>query len=104
MRTLRFLDQHYRAVKRILDRVDGRRVAFHSQRLHALFTKPYDSEIDAEKKRVQRAVATAQLIIDVLAKTGDDDPQIPAAQVSIGNDSGLALSVNTGLKERKRVV
>ncbi|GAA0279949.1 adenylate/guanylate cyclase domain-containing protein [Pseudomonas rhodesiae] len=95
-RTLRFLDQHYRAVKRILDRVDGRRVDFHSQRLHALFTKPYNSETDAEKKRVQRAVATAQLIVDVLAETGDDDQQIPAAKVRIGIDSGLALAVNNG--------
>lgn len=92
-RTLRFLDQHYRAVKRILDRVDGRRVDFHSQRLHALFTKPYNSENDAEKKRVQRAVATGQLIIDVLAETGDDDAQIPAAKVRIGIDTGLALAV-----------
>lgn len=95
-RTLRFLDQHYRAVKRILGRVDGRRVDFHSQRLHALFTKPYNSETDAEKKRVQRAVATAQLIIDVLAETGDDDQHIPAAKVRIGIDSGLALAVNNG--------
>lgn len=95
-RTLRFLDQHYRAVKRILDRVDGRCVDFHSQRLHSLFTKPYNSEELAEKKRVQRAVATAQLIIDVLAETGDDDEQIPSAKVRIGIDSGLALAVNNG--------
>jgi len=95
-RTLRFLDQHYRAVKRILDRVDGRRVDFHSQRLHALFTKPYNSSADAERKRVQRAVATAQLIIDVLAETGDDDQQIPSAKLRIGIDTGLALAVNNG--------
>lgn len=95
-RTLRFLDQHYRAVKRILDRVDARRVDFHSQRLHSLFTKPYNSETDAEKKRVQRAVATAQLIIDVLAQTGDTDEQIPDAKVRIGIDTGLALAVNNG--------
>ncbi|MGB3835898.1 transcriptional regulator [Castellaniella sp.] len=95
-RTLRFLDQHYRAVKRILDKVDARRVDFHSQRLHSLFTKPYNSEPDAEKRRVQRAVATAQLIIDVLAETGDNDEQIPAAKVRIGIDSGLALAVNNG--------
>jgi class 3 adenylate cyclase len=95
-RTLRFLDQHYRAVKRILDRVDGRRVDFHSQRLHTLFTKPYNSEANAERKRIQRAVATAQLVIDVLAETGDDDEQIPAAKVRIGIDSGLALAVNNG--------
>ncbi len=95
-RTLRFLDQHYRAVKRILDKVDARRVDFHSQRLHSLFTKPYNSETNAETKRVQRAVATAQLIIDVLAETGDDDEQIPAAKVRIGIDSGRALAVNNG--------
>lgn len=36
-RTLRFLDQHYRAVNRILKRVDARRVDFHNQRLHSLY-------------------------------------------------------------------
>lgn len=95
-RTLRFLDQHYRAVKRILDKVDAQRVDFHSQRLHSLFTKPYNSETNAETKRVQRAVATAQLVIDVLAETGDDDENIPAAKVRIGIDTGLSLAVNNG--------
>ncbi|MBU0776505.1 MAG: transcriptional regulator, partial [Alphaproteobacteria bacterium] len=64
-RTLRFLNLHYRAVHRILDRCDVRRVDFHNQRLHAVVTKPYNSETDAEAKRVRRAVAVAQLIIDV---------------------------------------
>lgn len=95
-RTLRFLDQHYRAISRILNKADARRVDFHSQRLHSLFTKPYNSETDAGKRRVQRAVATAQLIIDVLAKTGDSDENIPAAKVRIGIDTGLALAVNNG--------
>lgn len=95
-RTLRFLDQHYRAVKRVLDRVDARRVDFHSQRLHSLFTKPYNSEANAETKRVQRAVATAQLIIDVLVETGDDDEHIPAAKVRVGIDTGRSLAVNNG--------
>lgn len=95
-RTLRFLDQHYRAAKRVLDGVNALRVDFHSQRLHSLFTKPYNSEANAETKRVQRAVATAQLIIDVLADTGDDDEQIPAAKVRIGIDTGLTLAVNNG--------
>ena len=94
-RTLRFLDQYYRAVKRILDNVDGRRVDFHIQRLHSLFTKPYNSETNAEIKRIKRAIATAQLIIDVLAKTGDDE-QIPAAKVRIGIDTGRSLAVNNG--------
>lgn len=97
-RTLRFLDQHYRAVNRILDKVDAKRVDFHNQRLHALFSKPYNSELNAETQRVQRTVATAQLIIDVLAVTGDDDEQIPAAKVRIGIDTGRALAVNNGRK------
>lgn len=36
------------------------------------------------------------MIIDVLAETGDDDEQIPAAKVRIGIDTGLALAVNNG--------
>ncbi len=95
-RTLRFLDQHYRAVNRILRRVDARRVDFHNQRLHSLFTKPYNSETGAEKKRVQRAVATAQLMIDVLNETKDDDAKIPAAVLRVGIDTGETLAVNNG--------
>lgn len=95
-RALRFLNQHYRAVHRILARTDARRVDFHNQRLHAVVAKPYNSEADAEKKRLQRAVAIGQLVIDVLDETGDDDEQIPNAKVRIGIDSGKALAVNNG--------
>lgn len=95
-RTLRFLHQHQRAVHRILGRCEARRVDFHNQRLHAVVAKPYNSETDAEKKRIQRAVAIAQLIIDVLKETGDDDEHIPAAKVRVGIDSGRALAVNNG--------
>jgi class 3 adenylate cyclase len=95
-RTLRFLNQHYRAVNRILTRTDAKRIDFHNQRLHSLIAKPYNTEDQAEKKRVQRAVAIAQLIIDVLEQTGDDDEKIPSAKVRVGIDSGLALAVNNG--------
>lgn len=95
-RTLRFLDQHYRAIRRILDRVEAKRVDIHNTRLHSLFTKPYNSEAGAEKKRIQKAVATAQLLIDVLAQTKDDDKQIPAAKLRVGIDTGETLAVNNG--------
>lgn len=42
-RTLRFLNLHYRAVHRVLLRVDALFVDFHNQRLHSVVTKPYDS-------------------------------------------------------------
>lgn len=90
-RTLRFLNLHYRAVHRILQRVDAIFVDFHNQRLHSLVAKPYDSEAN----RVHRAVATAQLIIDVLAQTGEDADH-PAAKVRVGIDTGKALAVNNG--------
>lgn len=95
-RTLRFLNLHYRAVHRILKECDTIRVDFHNQRLHAVVAKPYNTEQDAEKKRIQRAVAISQLIINVLAETGDDDEHIPNAKVRIGIDSGEALAVNNG--------
>lgn len=95
-RTLRFLNLHYRAVHRILDRCDARRVDFHNQRLHSVLTKPYNTETDAEAKRVHRAVAMAQLIIDVLQETGDADEKIPSAKVRVGIDTGTALAVNNG--------
>jgi len=93
-RTLRFLNQHYRAVHRILQESDAIRVDFHNQRLHAVVAKPY-GDID-ERKRVARAVAIAQLTINVLAETGDTDQHIPNAQVRVGIDTGLALAVNNG--------
>lgn len=92
-RTLRFLNLHYRAVRRILIDVEAIQVDFHNQRLHAVFAKPYGDEA----ARVHRAVATAQLIIDVLAKTGEnsDDP-LPGAKVRVGIDTGKALAVSNG--------
>src|ERR1035437_8228935 len=89
--TLRFLNLHYRAVYRILQRAEAIFVDFHNQRLHSVVAKPYDSEV----KRVQRAVAIGQLIIDVLAQTGEDADH-PAAKVRVGIDTGAALAVNNG--------
>lgn len=90
-RTLRFLNLHYRAVYRILQRAEAIFVDFHNQRLHSVVAKPYDSEV----KRVQRAVAIGQFIIDVLAQTGEDADH-PAAKVRVGIDTGTALAVNNG--------
>jgi class 3 adenylate cyclase len=92
-RTLRFLNLHYRAVRNILLDVDAIQVDFHNQRLHAVFAKPYGDEA----ARIHRAIATAQLIIDVLAQTGEDgEDLLPAAKVRAGIDSGEALAVNNG--------
>lgn len=92
-RTLRFLNLHFRAVQRILGEVDAIEVDFHNQRLHAVLAKPYDNEAE----RVHRAIAVAQLIIDVLKETGEggEDP-IPSAKVRVGIDTGVALAVNNG--------
>jgi hypothetical protein len=97
-RTLRFLNLHYRAVRDILLDVDAIEVDFHNQRLHAVFAKPYDDE----KARILKAVATAQLIRNVLARTGEDgeDP-LPAAKTRIGIDSGKALAVNNGRRSSR---
>jgi len=54
-RTLRFLNLHYRAVQRILQRVDAMLVDFHNQRLHSVVAKPYGSEVN----RIHKAVAWA---------------------------------------------
>lgn len=92
-RTLRFLNLHYRAVHRILQAVGAIEVDFHNQRLHAVIAKPYGDEA----ARLNRAVAIAQLIIDVLAQTGEEgDDIIPAAKVRVGIDSGVALAVCNG--------
>lgn len=98
-RTLRFLNLHYRAVERVLFECDMRRVDFANQRLHALVTKPYGDADEA--KRVHRAVAAAQLIIDVLRETGDEDEHIPDAVVRVGIDTGRTLAVNNGRSGRR---
>jgi class 3 adenylate cyclase len=90
-RTLRFLNLQYRAVHRILRREEALLVDFHNQRLHSVIAKPYDDE----KRRVSRAVAIGQLIIEVLAQTGEDADH-PAAKVRIGIDTGKALAVSNG--------
>jgi class 3 adenylate cyclase len=95
-RTLRFLNQHYRATGRILNETGAKRIDFHNQRLHAVITKPYNTEENAETSRIHQAVAIAQLMIDVLLETGDADELIPSASVRIGIDSGKALAVNNG--------
>ena len=93
-RTLRFLNLHYRAAHRAINGAEAKRVDFHNQRLHAIITKPYGE--DSEAKRVHRAVALGQLLIDVLAETGDSDQHIPDAQLRVGIDTGKALAVNNG--------
>lgn len=90
-RTLRFLNLHYRAVHRILARVDAIFVDFHNQRLHSVVAKPYGDE----EMRIDRAIAIGQLIIDVLARTGEDADH-PPAKVRVGIDTGKALAVNNG--------
>lgn len=93
-RTLRFLNLHFRAANRAIRGADAKRVDFHNQRLHAIVAKPYGDADEAA--RVHRAVALAQLVIDVLDETGDDDEHIPAAKVRVGIDTGKALAVNNG--------
>lgn len=93
-RTLRFLNLHYRAAARAISGADAKRVDFHNQRLHAIIAKPYGE--DSEAKRVHRAVALGQLLIDVLAETGDSDQYIPEAKLRVGIDTGKALAVNNG--------
>ena len=100
-RTLRFLDLHFRAVHRILRATDARKVDFHNQRLHTFIAKPYNSEANAEAKRIRKAVSIGQLIIDVLAETGDSDELIENAKVRIGIDSGKALAVNNGRRSNR---
>jgi len=93
-RVLRFLNLQYRAFDRILNRTAVRRVDFQNQRLHALVTQPFGT--DQTAARVHKAVAVAQLAVDVLDQTGDAEAQLPDAIVRIGIDTGETLAVNNG--------
>jgi hypothetical protein len=93
-RLLRFENLQYRAFDRILNSTGIRRVDFQNQRLHALVTQPYGT--DQAGARVHRAVAMAQLAIDVLDQTGETETQLPNAKVRVGIDTGETLAVNNG--------
>jgi hypothetical protein len=93
-RLLRFLNLQYRAFDRILNSTAVRRVDFQNQRLHALVTQPYGA--DQAAARVHKAVAVAQLAIDVLDQTADAEQQLPNAKVRVGIDTGETLAVNNG--------
>lgn len=95
-KTLKFLNLHYRAVDRILDKCDALRIDFHNQRLHAVILKPYGDNEASEKSRINKAIAIGQLISDVLQETGDENDDVPNAKVRIGIDSGKSLIVNNG--------
>lgn len=98
-RAIRFFDSHVRAIKYILARTDSLFVDFHNQRLHAVITKPYDSEVD----RIHKAVAIADLIIESVAQKRDidGDTAIEPAEIRVGIDSGLALAVNNGRRSNR---
>ena len=82
-----------------MDESESLFVDFHNQRLHAVVTKPYDNE----KKRLDRAVALSDLIIDAVAQQQKDsnDNYIEAATIRVGIDSGIALAVNNGRAKNK---
>lgn len=98
-RAIRFFDSHFRTIRYILDKSESLFVDFHNQRLHAVVTKPYDDE----KKRLDRAVALSDLIINAVAqqKKDSNDNYIDAATIRVGIDSGIALAVNNGRAKNK---
>lgn len=98
-RAIRFFDSHFRTIRYILDESESLFVDFHNQRLHAVVTKPYDSE----KERLDRAIAISDLIINAVDQNKKDsnDDYINAAAIRIGIDSGVALAVNNGRAKNK---
>lgn len=99
LRALRFFDSHFQAIKHIISETESIFVDFHNQRLHAVIPKPYDDE----KKRLNRAVTIAQIIIKVVEQQRElgVDEIIEAAELRIGIDSGISLAVNNGRKANK---
>ncbi|ENV51134.1 MULTISPECIES: adenylate/guanylate cyclase domain-containing protein [Acinetobacter] len=99
-RVLQFLSLHYRAIDKILESCGAIRVDYHNQRLHAVITQPYNTESDAESKRIYKAVAIAKTILDVSNQLDDerdeDNTSLPQAKMRVGIDSGIALTVNNG--------
>lgn len=94
---IRILDLFYKLGTIALKEAGAILVDFHGHRLHAVFTKPYDTENDSyEKDRIEYAISYSNFMADLLKKAHEDILSLPALEIKIGIDSGIALAVNNG--------
>ncbi len=95
--TIRILDLFYKLCTIALKEAGAILVDFHNHRLHAVFTKPYNSENgSSEKKRIENAISYSNFMANLLKKAHEDISTLPELEIKIGVDSGVALAVNNG--------
>lgn len=95
--TIRILDLFYQLGTFTLKEAGAILVDFHNHRLHAVFTKPYNSENDSsQKKRIEHAISYANFMANLLKKAHEDISSLPELEIKVGIDSGIALAVNNG--------
>lgn len=90
--SIRILDLFYKLGTITLKEAGAILVDFHNHRLHAVFTKPYDSE----KERIEQAISYANCMANLLRKAHEDILSLPELEIKIGIDSGISLAVNNG--------
>lgn len=90
--TIRILDLFYKLGTIALKDAGAILVDFHNHRLHAVFTKPYNSE----KERIENAISYSNFMANLLRKAHEDISILPELEIKIGIDSGIALAVNNG--------
>jgi class 3 adenylate cyclase len=93
-RLLRFLHLYQRVAHVVFAGGDATKVDHQNQRLHFVVYKPYDEE----RKRIQAAVAVANLLRDAIVGANEHHEELPDAKVCIGIESGVTLAVNNGTR------
>lgn len=91
---LRFLHLYQRAAHVVFASTNATKVDHQNQRLHFVVHKPYDDE----RRRIQTAVAVADLLREVILGANEHHDDLPDAKVRIGIESGVTLAVNNGTR------
>jgi len=93
-RYLRFLHLYQRVALGVLGKTDAIKVAFQNQRLHFVVADP----VGDLKKRLNVAVAIAQLLIDVIGAGNELHAELDDAHLAVGIDTGKTLTVKNGTR------
>src|SRR5450631_2051592 len=91
---LRFLHLYQRVAHVVFAESHAMKVDHQNQRLHLVVYKPYDDE----QKRIQTAVAVANLLRDAILGANEHHDELPDAKVCVGIESGVTLAVNNGTR------
>lgn len=91
-RYLRFMHLYQRIAHLVFHGTDAVKVDFQNERLHLIVYRPFGDEA----KRINVAVAVAQVLLEVLAGANELHAELPNAVVAAGIETGETLAVRNG--------